>query len=68
MIRLWALEGINVESLKTKAVSDTAFKLLKLDQAGDDIFVSTQFQTCNLRRQDAPDNSNAVDIDSSIQR
>ncbi|KAG3016387.1 hypothetical protein PC128_g6991 [Phytophthora cactorum] len=45
LVKPGALKDIRVESLKTKAISDTAFKLLKLDQAGDDVFMSPQLHT-----------------------
>ncbi|POM71667.1 LOW QUALITY PROTEIN: Secreted RxLR effector peptide protein [Phytophthora palmivora] len=34
-----------IESLKTKTISDTTFKLLELDQAGDDLFRNPQVKT-----------------------
>ncbi|KAG7384324.1 hypothetical protein PHYPSEUDO_002789 [Phytophthora pseudosyringae] len=37
-----AMRSIKVGSLKSTAVSDAAFKLLKLDQAGDGLFQSPQ--------------------------
>ncbi|ETM38177.1 hypothetical protein L914_15449, partial [Phytophthora nicotianae] len=42
-VTLGALNNIDVASLRTTAISDTAFTMLKLDQAGDDLFKSPQF-------------------------
>ncbi|KUF90797.1 hypothetical protein AM587_10004474 [Phytophthora nicotianae] len=42
-VTLGALNNIDVASLRTTAIPDTAFTMLKLDQAGDDLFKSPQF-------------------------
>ncbi|ETK78347.1 hypothetical protein L915_15600 [Phytophthora nicotianae] len=42
-VTLGALNNIDVASLRTTAISDTAVTMLKLDQAGDDLFKSPQF-------------------------